>query len=63
MHGYNGTCDRTVKDIKDWCEEWIAQRHIRNYEKTLTELEGLRRRAEGFKTLGYGKIELKEDYK
>ena len=63
IYGYNGTCDRTVNDIKTWCEEWIAQRHINNYEKILAELEELRQRAESFKTLGYGKTNLKEDYK
>lgn len=63
IYGYNGTCDRTVNDIKHWCEECIAQQHINNYEKTLAELEELKQRAESFRTLGYGKMNLKEDYK
>ena len=33
--GYQGKCTHTVDDIKNWCEEWLAQRYINHYQKKI----------------------------
>lgn len=58
--GYQGKCTHTVDDIKKWCEEWLAQRHIGNYKDMSARLETVEWRAKWFIENGYGKMKLEE---
>ena len=60
LFGYNGTCDKSLDDVKRWCEEWIAQRYIKNYQEMLASLEALKQRSEALKKQGYGDLDLTE---
>lgn len=51
--GYQGNCTHTVKDIKRWCEEWLARSYIKGYESMLANLKDAKRRAEWFIANGY----------
>ena len=55
VYGYNGTVTHTVDDVKAWCENWLAKRHISEYDAVLKNLDKIRRRAEWFTEHGYGK--------
>jgi hypothetical protein len=59
--GYQGNCTHTVDDIKNWCEEWLAQQYIKHYEHIINELEKDRQRAEWFESQGYGNRNLNEE--
>lgn len=57
--GYQGNCTHTVNDIKRWCEEWIAQRYINSYKRTVEQLNDMKKKHDWFKKQGYGDMELK----
>ncbi len=59
--GYQGKCTHTVDDIKKWCENWLAQRYLGAYYKTLRELEQMKARVEWFEAQGFAWEEEKED--
>ena len=61
--GYQGNCTHTVDDVKNWCEEWLAQGYIEHYENILNELDEAKRRADWFRSKGYGKRNLEEENK
>ena len=61
--GYQGNCTHTVDDIKNWCEEWLAQGYIEHYENILNELDEAKRRADWFRSKKYGKRILGEENK
>ena len=61
--GYQGNCTHAVDDIKNWCEEWLAQWYIEHYEDILNELGEAKRRADWFRSKGYGKRNLEEENK
>ena len=59
--GYKGNCTHTVDDIKKWCENWLAQRYLRNYYDTLKELDEMKRKAEWFESQGFVLEETEDD--
>lgn len=56
--GWKGTKEHTVEDIKRWCEEYLAQQYIINYEKELEKLQERKRLSDWFVEHGYGSVEL-----
>jgi len=54
MYGYNGVCTHTVKDIKRWCEEYLASIYIKTYNEMINNLDTAKRRASWFVENGYG---------
>lgn len=54
MYGYNGVCTHTVEDVKRWCENYLAQKYIDEYNNILARLGTAKRRASWFVENGYG---------
>lgn len=52
-YGYHGKPVHTVDDIKRWCENYIAQMYLRDYQRAIATLDEKRRRSEWFEAQGF----------
>ena len=57
--GFQGVCTHTLEDIRNLCENFIAQSYMKGYYNTLKELETQKRRVEWFENQGFT---LEENY-
>ena len=51
--GYQGNCTHRILDIYRWCENWLAQRYLRDYYETLEDIKKMKERAEWFENHGF----------
>ena len=51
--GYQGVCTHTLEDIRNWCENFIAQLYLKDYDQTLKTLDIKQQRAEWFTNKGF----------
>ena len=58
--GWHGVKTMSVNDVKRWCENYIAEKYIINYEEELQELQKRKEVSDWFVNQGYGNLN-KED--
>ena len=51
--GYHGKTERSLKDIKRWCEQYLADLYINAYKRALERLDEQKRRHDWFVEHGY----------
>ena len=61
LYGFMGPKEHTVEDIKRWCENYIAEKYIINYEEEYQKLQKRKERSDWFISQGYGEKENKEE--
>lgn len=61
VFGYQGECEYSIRDVKNWCENFLASMYIIDYDKELEKLYERKSMSDWFIKNGYdGKVNTEE---